>query len=260
MGRNIKIIDVPDYWTRERKIEALLPLAEAVSAKWKVQQNIISLDKEDMIAIAQQAIIRAVDEFDASKNPSIVAYARKKARWAIQEALRTHSHATRAMVESGKTVSWLPFSYQSSVEGKTVGEMIAETFGSEDLTEDNFAYEQDRERFYAYLPELPEKQRTVVRYYLQDDMKQKDIAKIMGISESRVLQILRSAMKTMQERLAIDLAEAEAALAFSNLQPTNTVWKHNKKKDSTANTTSIELTVEIKRAETNQMLITSSST
>ena len=215
MGKNPNQIDeIPEHWSRDRKIESLLPLARILAGRWRVRKDTTSLDGDDLFSIACQAVIRSVDEYNSARKVTLVAYTKKRIRWALQEAVRTYSHAPRTMVTEGKTVSWIYFSHDTSANGKSLGEVISDVFPDEANPgpEEIYAHKQDRERFYQYIERLPVKHRAALEYYLQHNCTQREVAAHIGVSESRVLQLIKGATESMRKMLAEDQESFESAL------------------------------------------------
>ena len=58
----------------------------------------------------------------------------------------------------------------------------------------------------AAIDELPERERLVVALYYQDELTQREIAKVLGISESRVCQLHARALDRLRGHLAVHVA------------------------------------------------------
>lgn len=201
----VKIPEIPQHWSRDRKISALLPIAKQISKKQVIHQTHTTLDRDDVYQIACSAIILAVDKYDPQREVSLVHYARKMVNWAILEAIRSHSHASRNMIQNGKAVSWVSLSKPVEGTDKTLGDVLDNSVGSsgEEMI-DTISRQQDIDSIMRCIHELPEKQRDMMLYYIENDCTQKEMAKHSGFSESRAFQLMRKSIADIRKNLQID--------------------------------------------------------
>jgi RNA polymerase sigma factor for flagellar operon FliA len=75
-----------------------------------------------------------------------------------------------------------------------------------------FARSELREKLVSAMSTLPERYRKVVELYYDRDMTMKEIGDILGVNESRVSQIHKSALERMQ--VALDCNGIHSAAAF----------------------------------------------
>ena len=80
------------------------------------------------------------------------------------------------------------------------GEWLAGTTG--DDVEDSITLEQEAAHLRDALLELPEQERTVLSLYYFEELKLNDIARVLGVSESRVSQIRSKAIQRLRRKLA----------------------------------------------------------
>ena len=68
--------------------------------------------------------------------------------------------------------------------------------------EDSITLEQEAAHLRDALLELPEQERTVLSLYYFEELKLNDIARVLGVSESRVSQIRSKAIQRLRRKLA----------------------------------------------------------
>jgi RNA polymerase sigma factor for flagellar operon FliA len=59
------------------------------------------------------------------------------------------------------------------------------------------------------IAELPEREQLVMQLYYVEELNLKEIGEVLGVSESRVSQILSSVVKKLRGTLKVEVVEAE---------------------------------------------------
>jgi RNA polymerase sigma factor FliA len=84
-------------------------------------------------------------------------------------------------------------------KGPTVGEIVAGSNGSE--VEDRITIREETNVLENEIRRLPERERIVLMLYYHDELKLRQIAEILGLTESRVSQIRTKAIRTLRSRM-----------------------------------------------------------
>ena len=228
---------------RDRMIEQYLPLVRYVVARLPVTMP-ASLDKDDFYSVGVIGLMHAATTYDPARGASFKTFAYTAIRGAILDEVRKHDPVPRnrrdrlRKMDRANSTLWtelgreptaaeladalecteedldddlkalhtsrvLSLDESYSGEGGTMGAQIADK-DSDDPT--NCADEREQsERLTRAIAELPETDRHVIVLYYHEQLYLKEIGKILGVTESRVSQILTRAT----ERLRLKLKERE---------------------------------------------------
>jgi len=191
--------EIPNEWTRERKISKLLSIAEALSKKFVANRSQNMLEQEDIYAIAATAIVKAVDLYDPNCGTKLTTYAMGKAKNAIKEEIRKNNHARRTMVERGESVSWISFNQTLMHEDQcmTLEDKLDKSIYYSTNIEDDIIKQNQVEIIQNLIEKLPKLERDVMFLYLQE-MPMVKIAKELDIKDRNIYQIVKSAIKHMK--------------------------------------------------------------
>ena len=225
-----------------------LPLVKAIAIR--VHENLpVHVDLDDLIHAGVMGLFDAVTKYDATKNVVFHSYAKHRIKGAILDSLRQLDWASRDLRKRQKQVDAAVRELSMKL-GRTPNDVeVAQEMGIEmerwrrmqmemrtvGLVSSTPAPDQEGERsqeFAAkpdYQPDhiverrqlqstlaramssLPERYQKVVFLYYTNDLTMKEIGDILGVNESRVSQIHKTALKKMQVALqaeGIDSAEA----------------------------------------------------
>ena len=223
---------------RDRIILENLPLVKAIAIR--VHENLpVHVDVDDLIHAGVLGLFDAVQKYDASKNVAFRSYAKHRIKGAILDSLRQLDWASRDMrkrqklmetatrelaMKLGRTPSEGEVAEHLGIEVdrwqrmlselRTVG-LISASARSED--------ERDRAEEFAATPDsqpdhmcahrqlqvtlaramktLPERYQKVVFLYYTNKMTMKEIGELLGVNESRVSQIHKTALRKMATAL-----------------------------------------------------------
>lgn len=89
--------------------------------------------------------------------------------------------------------------YQASFQEPTEPVAVPDE-ATERMPEENYLENEGKLKLAQMLDELPEKERIVLDLYYRRELRLKDIAEVMGLTESRISQIHRTAIKHLAER------------------------------------------------------------
>ncbi|HLK49067.1 MAG TPA: FliA/WhiG family RNA polymerase sigma factor [Bryobacteraceae bacterium] len=223
---------------RDRIVLEHLPLVKAIAVR--VHENLpVHVDVDDLIHAGVLGLFDAVEKYDATKNVMFRSYAKHRIKGAILDSLRQMDWASRDMRkrqkqmesatrELGMKLGRMPSESEVAQhlgievgrwqrmlsELRTVGLISASPRSEEerDRTEE-FAATPDsqpdrmcaRRQLQVTLARamktLPERYQRVVFLYYTNEMTMKEIGELLGVNESRVSQIHKTALKRMATAL-----------------------------------------------------------
>jgi RNA polymerase sigma factor FliA len=195
----------------------------------------------DLLGAGTEGLLKAVDRYDAARNPRFEPYAEARIRGAILDELRASDtmtrHGRRRLSEVSRTIRSLESvlgrspeehevatalgitleAYQRLAEDLAKGPALArlgeidpdEVASSEDDPVTTLGERELRPRVAAAIHELPERTQTVLALYYQEECTQAEIGKILGVTESRVCQILGDATARLRGALGAPAGRKE---------------------------------------------------
>jgi RNA polymerase sigma factor FliA len=229
---------------RDRMIEQYLPLVRYIVARLPVTMP-ASLDKDDFYSVGVIGLMHAATTFDPARGASFKTFAYTAIRGAILDEVRKHDPVPRNRRDRLRKMDRANSSLWTELGREpTLGELaevlecdesdldddlqalhttrclsLDETYSGEDggsmssliadaTSDDPTECAGDREqleRLTRAIAELPETDRHVIVLYYNEQLYLKEIGTILGVTESRVSQILTRAT----ERLRLKLKEQE---------------------------------------------------
>lgn len=236
--------------TRDRIVLEHLPLVKAIAIR--IHETLpVHVDVEDLTHAGILGLFDAASKFDAEKQVSFPSYAKHRIKGAILDSLRQLDWASRDLRrrhrqieaanreligELGRTPTEAETAdrlgvdvdrlRQMTLEMRNVGLISADTRATdhEDLPSPEFAgnadtqpdsmcgKEQMRTMLGRAMSGLSPRYRQVVTLYYTNELTMKEIGAILGINESRVSQIHKSALEKMN--VALQTAGIHSAAAF----------------------------------------------
>jgi RNA polymerase sigma factor for flagellar operon FliA len=221
--------------TRDRIVLEHLPLVKAIAIR--VHENLpVHVDLDDLVHAGVLGLFDAVTKYDSTKNVAFHAYAKHRIKGAILDSLRQLDWASRDLRKRQKQVDAVTRSLSMKLGRAPVDTEIAAEMGfsierwrqvqmelrtaglvSANTTKEDA--ERDRTAEFAATPELrpdrmcerrqlqttlaraiealPERYQKVVCLYYTNDMTMKEIGDVLGVNESRISQIHKTALKKM---------------------------------------------------------------
>jgi RNA polymerase sigma factor for flagellar operon FliA len=235
---------------RDRVVLEHVPLVKAIAVR--VHENLpVHVDLDDLVHAGILGLFDAASKFNPEKQVVFSSYAKHRIKGAILDSLRQLDWASRDMRRRHKQVEAATRDLAAELqrnptEGevaqklgmdqerwrtmmidlRNVGLISASTRGNEgdDLPAPDFpskpethpdsicAREQLRSVLGDAMKTLPERYQKVVMLYYTNEMTMKEIGGILGINESRVSQIHKSALEKMQ--VALEANGITSAQAF----------------------------------------------
>ena len=235
---------------RDRVVLEHLPLVKAIAIR--VHENLpVHVDVDDLVHAGILGLFDAASKFNPEKQVAFSSYAKHRIKGAILDSLRQLDWASRDMRRRHKQVEAATRDLAAELQRnpteqevaaklgmdaerwrtmmidlRNVGLISASTRGNEgdDLPAPDFpskpethpdsicAREQLRSVLGVAMKTLPERYQKVVLLYYTNEMTMKEIGGILGINESRVSQIHKSALEKMQ--VALEANGITSAQAF----------------------------------------------
>lgn len=235
---------------RDRVVLEHLPLVKAIAVR--VHENLpVHVEVDDLVHAGILGLFDAATKFNPEKQVAFSSYAKHRIKGAILDSLRQLDWASRDMRRRHKQVEAATRELASTLQRnpteaevaqklgmdverwrsmmldlRNVGLISASTRGNEneDLPAPDFptkpdshpdsicAREQLRSVLGIAMKTLPERYQKVVLLYYSNEMTMKEIGGILGINESRVSQIHKSALEKMS--VALEQAGITSAQAF----------------------------------------------
>jgi RNA polymerase sigma factor for flagellar operon FliA len=233
---------------RDQVVVDHLPLVKAIAIR--VHESLpVHVDLDDLIHAGVMGLFDAVTKYDDNKNVAFHSYAKHRIKGAILDSLRQLDWASRDLrkrqkqvdavirelsTKLGRTPNDIEVAEEMGVNIDRLRRMQMEmrTVGPVSTTPDPDR-EDDRAQEFAAKPDyqpdtivekrqlqhtlaramsnLPERYQKVVFLYYTNDMTMKEIGDVLGVNESRVSQIHKTALKKMQTALQSEGIHSAAA-------------------------------------------------
>ncbi len=235
---------------RDRTILDHLPLVKAIAIR--VHENLpVHVDLDDLVHAGILGLFDAVDKFQPEKQVAFSSYAKHRIKGAILDSLRQLDWASRDLRRRHKQIEEVTRQLSTTLQRNPTELEIAGKMGvdlerwrqmvaemqciglisisarrpdQEDLPAPDYpakpethpdsicARGQLHDLLWEAMDTLPERYRKVVVLYYSKEMTMREIGGILGINESRVSQIHKSALEKMAN--ALQSAGVESAAAF----------------------------------------------
>jgi RNA polymerase sigma-B factor len=215
---------------RDALVERFLPLAHSLARRYPAGS-----EREDVDQIACLALVKAVERFDPAKGTAFSSFATPTILGEIKRYFRDHGwmvrvprdvqdRARRVERAAGRLTAELGRPPTPEELARDVGEtqeavveaLLSSTAhrpvsldppGTDDerppaatvsVIEPGFARAEDRFDIDSLLGRLPDTERTVVILRFREDLLQREIAQLMGLSQMQVSRVLTRAIGSLQ--------------------------------------------------------------
>jgi RNA polymerase sigma factor for flagellar operon FliA len=235
---------------RDQLIVDHLPLVKAIAIR--VHENLpVHVDLDDLIHAGVLGLFDAVAKYQPDKNVAFSSYAKHRIKGAILDSLRQLDWASRDLRRRHKQVEAATRELSGTLQRNPTESELAEKMGVEverwrqmvaemqcvglisisarrpdqddlpapdypakpDTQPDNMCSQGElHDYLWQAMKTLPERYQRVVVLYYTKDMTMREIGGILGINESRVSQIHKSALEKMAT--ALESAGIHSSMAF----------------------------------------------
>lgn len=216
-------------------------VAEALARRYSAAGN-----GDDLTQVAYAALVRAVGNFDPSRDIDLLGYAVPSIRGELRRYLRDHGWAVRPPRDVQRAHSRLaavgvlaerwsdadlaslaecldetPETVAAALHLRDSGGVVSldRSVGSDDVeslsdlladpgADHTAELMEARLTLSPLLADLPPRERTIVRLRFVDELSQRDIAERVGVSQMQVSRILRRVLSDLRARLALQEARA----------------------------------------------------
>lgn len=193
-----------------------------------------SVDVGDLIGAGSEGLLKAIASFDPGSSPRFESYAETRIRGAILDELRALDpmtrHGRQRFTEVARTIRRLEAQlgrHPSELEVAEALQMDLEDYrrlcvdlargpalgalgaadpddveGTLDDPMTHLCEAELREQLSEAIRRLPERTQTVLMLYYQEECTQSEIGKILGVTESRVCQILGEGVARIRARMS----------------------------------------------------------
>lgn len=181
---------------RDTLIEHNLRLVVYVAKRY---DNSTNCPLEDLISIGTIGLVKAINTFKSDKNIKLATYASRCIENEILMYLRKNNKI-RYEISLDEPLN-IDYDGNELLLGDIVGT-------EDDLVEQEMMKSDQRKLFYEALKDLNEREKEILilRYGLsnQDELTQKDVAKLLGISQSYISRLEKKIIKKLRNQLNFD--------------------------------------------------------
>ncbi len=234
---------------RDALIMEHMTLVSAIAAH--VQRSLpVHIELDDLVHAGMMGLFDAAVKYQADKKVAFSTYAKHRIRGAILDSLRQLDWASRDLRKRYKQMECVKANLTAKlqrepteteiasamgldakrwrslmVDFRSLGNAAAQARGEREEQQNMempctpaqnpdrvFARSELREKLISAMGALPARYRKVVELYYHNEMTMKEIGDLLGVNESRVSQIHKSALERMH--VALDLNGIHSAAAF----------------------------------------------
>lgn len=215
--------------------DTILSYLPVVRSVVKSVRRPAGVDVEGLEGAGVLGLLAAFDAYDPSKGVPFESYARIRIRGAVQDELRSLDHLSRRQRrrlrsveearkaiedETGQPADDDEISLRTELSAHQVaaaarlpqtpqtfdpivlGEISYESpWQAPPDLEASYIEREDMARLIAELERLSEREQTVMSLYYADDLNLQEIGELLGVTQSRVCQILSKAKRKLKEKL-----------------------------------------------------------
>lgn len=201
-----------------------------------------SVELDDLIQAGAIGFLGAIETFDPKKGVTLSAWIIQRVRWSLLDELRerdwvprrvrTHSREIVEIIKSieqekGGEATETEIAERMGVSLKDIQQMLSDNNSSQmysmDELQENFAdlWEQSSDeneslnpindsiqqdlmaKIAEHIAVIPEREQRILQFYYQHDLNMKEIALLLGITETRVSQLHSLAIKRLRSRMDV---------------------------------------------------------
>lgn len=225
---------------RDRLVEQYLPLVHYVVARLPVTMP-ATLDRDDFFSVGVLGLMQAAANFDPTRGASFKTFAYTAVRGAILDEIRKHDPVPRnrrdrlrkmdrveadlratldrepSLAELAEALGIDPAELDDDLMARHTGRILSldepandnspdalmSTLANQDSIDPSLraGSREDLERLTKAISELPDTERHVVVLYFHEQLFLKEIGQVLGVTESRVSQILSRSVERLRTKL-----------------------------------------------------------
>lgn len=192
-----------DLRVRNELMVRYLPLVESIAKRLSARLPRHALcDASDLAAFGVLGLVHAIERFDPERGTAFASYARRRVHGEAVEGLRGLDHVPRCAREREESGRSQPLPRISSIDRAGVDGRRARFA---DLFEDPRSCQGTRrvdanDALDARLRGLPRKDRAALTLYFRDGLTMREIGRALGLSESRISQVINAALDVLAAR------------------------------------------------------------
>lgn len=208
MNHHLSDVDVDQLWCdfgadpssahRERLIRHYLPLVEFLAGR--LGRHVHASYRSDLYSFGVEGLMDAIDKFRPEMGNRFETYGSCRIRGAMSDGIRKMSWLPRGAENRSSRVieTVVPVDFQAA--RTPVGARLQDCLSDRTAATpaDGLLLQADHDEVVAAIGSLPERERNVVveHYYAQKQLK--EIGRDMGVTESRVCQLHRRALRMLE--------------------------------------------------------------
>jgi len=173
------------------------------------------VQREDLIAAGMLGLTEAALRYDETRTEPFLSFAEQRIRGAVLDELRRGDLLPRRVRQLARKVNTAIRAVEATGEtatDQTVADKFAAQQASRDIAPDEAAgHRQLLQRVRAALDKLEQRDVTILGLHYIEDMTYQEIAKSLGITPSRVCQLLWRAVERLRGHLGVTALEVKAA-------------------------------------------------
>ncbi|HXG45119.1 MAG TPA: FliA/WhiG family RNA polymerase sigma factor [Gemmatimonadales bacterium] len=223
-----RLRDRRDGTARDALVRQHLPLVRRLA--YDLSRRLpSSVEVDELVSAGSLGLLQAIDRFEPSRGLAFSTFATPRIRGAMLDALRASSHAPRAVrvrrrqvaaaaerltARLGRAPDPQEMAAALALDAETYGRWVRDIAALEAVPLDLAEAERFltvaggeaeegpmSEALEAALARLPERERQVLALYYFEDLPQREIARVLGVTESRVSQLHTRAVHRLREIL-----------------------------------------------------------
>lgn len=186
-------------------------IAHRAAATYGLPQG---MDTSDLVSCGVLGLAEAWERFDPERGVAFEAYAVPRVKGAIIDAIRATDWVPRKARQKARQTGESPLLLVSMDEsrgggddGRPTADLIPD---GEPLPGDELEAIEGRRELMAAMNRLPERERMIVTLHYFQGVQLAQIAKSLGVTESRVSQLHTRALKLLRDEMAAQEAAANA--------------------------------------------------
>lgn len=204
-------VDVDELWAdytadassanRERLIRQYLPLVEFLAGR--LGRHVHASYRADLYSFGVEGLMDAIDKFRPEMGNRFETYGSVRIRGAMSDGIRKMSWLPRGAENRSSRVieTVVPVDFQAARTpvGTRLQDCLSDRTAGTPF--DDLLLQADHDEVVAAVQSLPDRERNVVveHYYAQKQLK--EIGRDMGVTESRVCQLHRRALRMLEGTL-----------------------------------------------------------